>query len=112
MKFRYGPTKTMGGSTIPLLGGRDSTRKNVLMAWLRRGTPRLMLAAFVVLGLIFGTSLGYLALGTLRAARPPRDAMESVVAINAPNLSPGDGWEYAFYAAREYSSKEPPKVKI
>jgi hypothetical protein len=70
----------------------------------------LILATFVLLGLIFGTSLGYLALGALRAAKLPRDEMELVVAINAPNLSPGDGWEYAFYAAREYSSKEPPKV--
>jgi hypothetical protein len=99
----------MGGSTIPSLGGRDSIRENVLMAWLRPGTTRLMLAAFVLLGSIFGTSLGYLALGALRAARFTED--EAVpMAINAPDLSPGDGWEYAFQVSREHSSKEPPKV--
>jgi hypothetical protein len=52
-----------------------------------------MLAAFILLGLIFGTSLGYLGLGALRAAKPPREETESVLAINAPSLSPGDGWE-------------------
>jgi hypothetical protein len=62
--------------------------------------------------LIFGTSLGYLALGAIRAAELPKDERESVVTINAPNLSPGDGWEYAFYAARERSSKEPPKLPV
>ena len=36
------------------------------------GTTRLMLAAFILLGLIFGTSLGYLALSALRAAKLPR----------------------------------------
>jgi hypothetical protein len=70
----------------------------------------MTLAAFVLLGLIFGTSLGYLAVGALRAAKSPKD--ERVVTVNAPNLSPGDGWEYAFYAAREHSSKEPPKVPV
>ena len=79
---------------------------------LRRGTTRLILAACILLGLISGTSLGYLALGALRAANVRGDEMELVVAINAPSLSPGDGWEYAFYAAREHSSKEPPKVPV
>ena len=79
---------------------------------MRSGTARLTLAAFFLLGLIFGTSLGYLALGALRAAKLPRDETESVVAINAPGLSPGDGWEYAFYAAREHSSKKPPNVPV
>jgi hypothetical protein len=72
----------------------------------------MTLAAFILLGLIFGTSLGYLALGAIRAAQLPKDEMESVVAINAPNLSQGDGWEYAFYAAREHSSKESAKVTV
>ena len=75
------------------------------MAWLRRGTTRLILAAFILLGLIFGTSLGYLALGALRAAKSQGVRRNRSVAINVPNLSPGDGWEYAFYAAREHSSK-------
>jgi hypothetical protein len=70
------------------------------------------LSAFILLGMTFGTSLGYLALGALRAAKLPRDETESSVAINAPNLSPGDGWEYAFYAAREPSFKELPKVTV
>ena len=70
----------------------------------------MTLAALILLGLILGTSLGYLALGALCAAKRPRDGAELVVAINASSLSPGDGWEYAFYAAREHSSKEPPKI--
>jgi hypothetical protein len=70
------------------------------------------LALFILLGIMFGTSLGYLALGALRAAKLPRDDTESLVAINAPNLSPGDGWEYAFYAAREHCSKELPRSRL
>ena len=76
------------------------------------GTARFIIAAFFLLGLIFGTSLGYLALGAIRAAELPKNERESVVKINAPNLSPGDGWEYAFYAAPEHSSKDPPKVPV
>ena len=99
------------GLCNPSLGGRNSIQENVLRAWLRPGTTRLILAAFILLGLIFGSSLGYLALGALRAAKSPKDEMELVVA-NAPNLLPGDGWEYAFYTAQEHSSKEPPKVPV
>jgi hypothetical protein len=87
---------------------------------LRVGTTRLMLAVFILLGLMFGTSLGYLASAALRAAKSTLRAAKSttndetvpVVATNAPNPSLGDGWEYAFYATREYSSKEPPKVPV
>ena len=70
-----------------------------------------MLAVFILLGLIFGTSLGYLALAALRAAKST-DETVPVVATNAPNPSLGSGWEYAFYATREYSSKEPPRVPV
>ena len=77
------------------------------------GTTRLMLAVFILLGLMFGTSLGYLASAALRAAKSTtNDKTVPVVATNAPNPSLGDGWEYAFYATREYSSKEPPKVPV
>ena len=76
------------------------------------GTTRLMLAVFILLGLMFGTSLGYLASTALRAAKSPNDETVPVVATNAPNPSLGDGWEYAFHATREYSSKEPPKVPV
>ena len=76
---------------------------------LRVGTTRLMFAVFILLGLIFGTSLGYLALAALRVAKSTKD--EAVPAV-AANPSLGNGWEYAFYATREYSSKEPPKVPV
>jgi hypothetical protein len=72
-----------------------------------------MLAAFIFLGLIFGTSLGYLALAALRAAKSTtKDETAPVVETNAPIHRRGNGWEYAFYATREYSSKEPPKVPV
>ena len=58
---------------------------------------------------MFSTSLGYLALAALRAAKSTKDEAVPVVAAN-PSL--GNGWEYAFYATREYSSKEPPKVPV
>ena len=80
---------------------------------LRVGTTRLMLAVFILLGLMFGTSLGYLASAALRAAKSTtKDETVPVVATNAPNPSLGDGWEYAFFATREHSSKEPPKVPV
>ena len=80
---------------------------------LRVGTTCLMFAVFNLLGLMFGTSLGYLALAALRAAKSTtKDETLAVVATNAPNPSLGNGWEYAFYATREYSSKEPPKVPV
>jgi hypothetical protein len=79
---------------------------------LRVGTTRFMFAVFILLGLMFGTSLGYLALAALRAAKSPNDETVPVVATNAPNPSLGNGWEYAFSATREYSSKEPPKVPV
>jgi hypothetical protein len=67
-----------------------------------------MFAVFILLGLMFGTSLGYLALAALRAAKSTtKDETVPVVAANAPNPPLGNGWEYAFYATREYSSKEP-----
>jgi hypothetical protein len=81
----------------------------VYLRCLRPGTTRLTLAAFILLGLIFGTSLGYLALAALRAAKSPNDETVPLVAINAPTPSLGDGWEYVSYAAREYSSEEHPK---
>jgi hypothetical protein len=71
-----------------------------------------MFAVFVLLGLMFGTSLGYLALAALRAAKSASDETVPVVATNAPDPSLGNVWEYAFYATREYSSKEPPKVPV
>ena len=78
---------------------------------LRVGTARLMLAVFFLLGLMFGTSLSYLASAALRAAKSTtKDDTVPIVATNAPSL--GDGWEYAFRATREYSSKEPPKVPV
>ena len=77
------------------------------------GTTRLMLAGFILLGLMFGTSVGYLASAALRAAKSTtNNETAPVVATNAPNPSLGDGWEYAFYATREYSSKEHPKVPV
>ena len=76
---------------------------------LRVGTARLMLAVFFLLGLMFGTSLKDLASAALRAAKSTtKDDTVPIVATNAPNPSLGDGWEYAFRATREYSSKEPP----
>jgi hypothetical protein len=66
----------------------------------------LTLAAFILLGLIFGTSLGYLALAALRATRSPNDDTVPLVATDVPTPSLGDGWEYVSYAAREYSSEE------
>ena len=80
---------------------------------LRVGITRLMFAAFILLGLMFGTSLGYLALAALRAAKSTtKNETVPVAATNAPNPPLGNGWEYAFYATREYSSKEPPKVPV
>ena len=59
---------------------------------------------------MFGTSLGYLALAALRAAKSTtKDETVPVVATNAPNPPLGNGWEYAFYATREYTSKELPR---
>ena len=72
---------------------------------LRVGTTRLMFAVFILLGLMFGTSLGYLALAALRAAKSTtKDETVPVVATNAPNPSLGNGWEYAFYATRGSNS--------
>ena len=72
-----------------------------------------MFAAFILLGLMFGTSLGYLALAALRAARSTtKNETDPVAATNAPNPPLGNGWEYAFYTTREYSSKETPKVPV
>ena len=79
---------------------------------LRVGTTRLMFAVFILFGLIFGTSLGYLALAALRAAKSTKHETMPIVATNAPNPSLGNGWEYAFYATREYSSREPPKILV
>jgi hypothetical protein len=80
--------------------------------WLGVGTIRLTLAIFILLGLMFGTSLGYLALAALRAARSTEGETEPVVTSNIPDPPPGSGWEDASYAAREHSSREPPKVPV
>jgi hypothetical protein len=84
----------------------------VYLRWLGPGTTRLTIAACILLGLIFGTSLGYLALAALRVAKSPNDETVPLVAANAPNPSLGDGWEYVSYAAREFSSEEHPKVPV
>jgi hypothetical protein len=47
-----------------------------------------MLAAFILLGLIFGTSSGYLALSALRAAKLPRAEKESVVGLHPVPKTP------------------------
>ena len=75
-------------------------------------TTRLTLAVLALLGLVFGTSVGYLALAALRATKSPDEETMPVVAANAPNPSLGDGWEYVSYAARSYSSEEHPKVSL
>ena len=72
----------------------------------------MTLATLILLGSIFGTSLGYLALAALRAANSSHDEKVQAVAANAPNPSLGDGWEYASYAAREYSSEQHPLVRF
>ena len=97
----------------PFIGGVATQSRKEYSRLLRVGTTRLMFAVFILLGLMFGTSLGYLGLAALRAARSTtKDETLAVVATNAPNPSLGNGWEYAFYATREYSSKEPPKVPV
>jgi hypothetical protein len=100
----------------------EAVRSSALRAWdttdgprcvFERGATRSMFAVFILLGLMFGTSLGYLALAALRAAKSTtKDETVPVVATNAPNPPLGNGWEYAFYATRESSSKEPPKVPV
>ena len=94
----------------PSIRGVATQSGKVYLRWSRPGSGRLTLAAFILIGLIFGTSLGYLALAALRAAKSPDDETVPVVATNAPNPSLGDGWEYVSYAARGYSSEEHPKV--
>jgi hypothetical protein len=97
-------------NAIPPMEGVATQSGKVYLRWLRPGTTRLTLAAFILLGLIFGTSLGYLALAALRAAKSPNDETTSVVATNAPNPSLGDGWENVSYVTREHSSEAHPKV--
>ena len=55
---------------------------------------------------------GLSSLGRPSRGQVPDDKTVPVVATNAPNPSLGDGWEYVSYAAREYSSEEPPKVPV
>ena len=76
------------------------------------GTTRLTLAIFILLGLMFGTSLGYLALAALRAARSTDDETMSVTVTNPLSPSFGNGWEYVRHAAREFSSEEHPKIPV
>ena len=68
----------------------------------------MTLAIFILLGLMFGASLGYLAVGALRATRSTNDEAASIAVTNPPNQSLGDGWEYFSYPAPEYSSEEHP----
>ena len=56
-------------SAIPPLGGSQLNLGKCTSRWLRPGTARLTLAVFFLLGLMFGTSLGYLASAALRAAK-------------------------------------------
>jgi hypothetical protein len=96
----------------PSLGGMATQSGKAYPACLRLGATRLTLAIFILLGSMFGTSLSYLALAALRAAKSMDD--ETVpVAVNNP-LSPplGNGWEYAFAAARECSSERPPRFPV
>jgi hypothetical protein len=62
----------------------------------------LTLALCIFLGLIFGTSLGYLAVGALRATRSTNDEAAPVDAANTPNQSLGNGWEHLYSASREH----------
>jgi hypothetical protein len=68
----------------------------------------LTLAIFILLGLMFGTSLGYLALAALRAAKSTDDEAAPVAVTNPPDQSLGDGWEYVSFAALEYASEGHP----
>ena len=68
-----------------------------------------MFAVFILFGLIFGTSLGYLALAALRAAKSTKHETMPIVATNAPNPSLGNGWEYAFYATRSILPESLPR---
>jgi hypothetical protein len=95
----------------PSIGGVATQSEKVYLRSLRLGITRVTLAAFILLGLIFGTSLGYLALAALCAAKSDNnesanDATVPLVETNAPNPSLGDGWEYVSYAAQEHSSEK------
>jgi hypothetical protein len=72
---------------------------------LRLETTRLTLVIFILLGLMFGTSLGYLALAALCAANSTDDETAPVTATNPPQSTLGDGWEYVYYAAEEHPAK-------
>ena len=72
----------------------------------------MTLAVFILLGLIFGTSVAYLALGAFHAANSPNDETLPVVAPDAPNPSLGDGWEYVSYATPGYSSERHPNITL
>jgi hypothetical protein len=71
-----------------------------------------MVAGFIFLGLIFGASLGYLALAALRAAKSTNDETTPIVPANAANPSLGDDWERVHNAFREYSSKKDPNIPL
>jgi hypothetical protein len=96
----------------PFIRGVATQRRRVYLRQLPPRTTRLTLALSILLGLIFGTSVGYLALGALRAAKSPNGETLPVAPPNAPNPSLGDGWEYVSYAARGYSSEEHSKVLL
>ena len=55
----------------PFIRGVATQARREYSGLLRVGATRLMFAVFTLLGLMFGTSLGYLALAALRAASPP-----------------------------------------
>jgi hypothetical protein len=108
----HGIPSTVHKLHSPSIRGARLNQGKCTRGWLRLGTARLTLAIFILLGLMFGTSLGYLALAALRGARSTEGETEPVVTSNIPNPPPGSGWEDASYAAREHSSREPPKVPV
>jgi hypothetical protein len=97
-------------SAIPLVGGYRANFGGCTQVWSNLGATGLMSAVFILLGLTFGASLCYVMLAAVRATKFANDA--TVVVTNVPNPSLGNGWEYAFYAAREHSSKAPPKIPV
>ena len=69
----------------------------------------MTLVIFILLGSMFVTSLGYLALAALCAANSTDDETAPVTASgDPPKPALGDGWEYVSYAAEEH----PPKIAV
>jgi hypothetical protein len=69
----------------PLFEGVATQAAKAYLRWSKLETTRLTLAVFFLLGLIFGTSFGYLAIAALRAARSNDDETVPVVATNSPD---------------------------